>query len=276
MINFDSIYEEEDAIHIVMDYLPGGTLKDFMRNNGVLTDHQSFIVLQTLLKMLQHLNSLGIIHRDLKPENIMLREPKISSENLVLIDFGFSVFMSETPFDFKRCGTPGFMGAEILSLKNDEPMYGPKCDIFSVGIIWYYCLFGSLPFKARSSKELISKNKKGDLSFGNSKKFKTIESSIKKLLERNPNDRIDVETALNTDYLFNILCDDENTDEIDGELPSKNIERLNRQLFEIPLNLFNFKIFTQYFPTNMQSPFFKIRKYTRNLSKCHYVRRIRK
>ena len=183
--------------------------------------------------MLEYLNGLGIIHRDLKPENIMLREPKICKENLVLIDFGFSVFMSETPFEFKRCGTPGFVAPEILNLKRDEPMYGPKSDIFSVGIIWYYCLFGSLPFKARSSEELLSKNKRGDFTFENSAKFKKIETSIKRMLEKNPNDRIDLKTALKTDFLFNILWDDEDTDEIDGGLLSKNIKQLRKCLFKL-------------------------------------------
>ena len=238
MIGLDSIYDEEDAVHLVMDYLPGGTLKDFIKKYGVLTERQSFIILETLLKMLEYLNGLGIMHRDLKPENIMLREPIISSENIVLIDFGFSVFMSETPFEFKRCGTPGFIAPEILHLKNNEPMYGPKCDIFSVGIIWYYCLFGSLPFKARNLKELLNKNKKAEFTFENSSKFKKIANSIQRLLEEKPNDRIDVKTAIETDFFFNILCDEDDVDEIDGGLLSKNIQKLNKYFFLNCINLY--------------------------------------
>ena len=233
MVSLDSIYEEEDAIHIVTDYLPGGTLKDFIRNHGVLTEQQSFILLQSLFKMLEYLNSLGIMHRDLKPENIMLREPTISQENLVLIDFGFSVFMSETSFEFKRCGTPGYIAPEILFLKNGETMYGPKCDIFSVGIIWYFCLFGSLPFHAMNSNELLRKNKNVEFTFENSSKFRKFEKTIKRLLENKPDDRIDLKTAQEPDFFFNILWDDDDTDEIDGGLLSKNIERLNRYLIKL-------------------------------------------
>ena len=230
MVGLDSIYDEEDAIYIIMDYIPAGTLKDFINNNGVLTERQSFILLETLLKMLEYLNGLGIMHRDLKPENIMLRKPTISQENLVLIDFGFSVFMSEESFEFKRCGTPGFIAPEVLCIKNGEPMYGPKCDIFSVGIIWYFCFFGSLPFYARNSNELLNKNKKVEFTFENSSKFRKIESTIKRMLQKKPNDRIDLKTALNPDFFYNILWDDDDTDEIDGGLPLINIERLNKYL----------------------------------------------
>ncbi len=211
-----------------MEYLSGGNLKEYIQNNSVLTEQESYDVLATLLKMIEYLNNIGVMHRDLKPENIMLREGKIAPENLVLIDFGFSVFMSEAPFEFKRCGTPGFIAPEIFSLRKNEPMYGPKCDIFSIGIICYYCLFGSLPFNMNSSNDLLEKNKKLEFSFEKSVRFTKIENSLKRFLERDPNNRIDLKAALDSSFLFNIFWTDEDTEDTDGGFLSEKVEKLNK------------------------------------------------
>jgi serine/threonine protein kinase len=64
------------------------------------------------------MHSQGILHRDLKPENIMFKSKNIS-ENLKIVDFGFSTKESLDKFLFPQCGTPGYVAPEIANLADD-------------------------------------------------------------------------------------------------------------------------------------------------------------
>ena len=86
------------------------------------------------------MHSIGVCHRDIKPENIMFTS-KNSKQNfhVKLIDFGLSSFVNVSDMLYKRCGTPGYVAPEIISLQEGET-YTDKCDVFSAGIIMYTLL----------------------------------------------------------------------------------------------------------------------------------------
>ena len=92
-------------------------------------------IMQNLLQILAYIHSKGIMHRDVKPENLMLRK-KNNLEEICLIDFGLSTFIDLDDYLYRRCGTPGYVGPEVVTLKPGEK-YNEKCDIFSAGVIFY-------------------------------------------------------------------------------------------------------------------------------------------
>ena len=76
------------------------------------------------------------MHRDIKPENLMLRHPD-SFDEVVIIDLGLAKKLDDKTPLYLRCGTPGFVAPEILNLEDKYANYTEKCDVFSLGIIFY-------------------------------------------------------------------------------------------------------------------------------------------
>lgn len=73
IIRFHGIYETDNLIYLVNEYLSGGTLEDFMRNKATLLGDFITKIISDVLSVLQYLQGLRIMHRDLKPQNIILR-----------------------------------------------------------------------------------------------------------------------------------------------------------------------------------------------------------
>jgi calcium-dependent protein kinase len=99
------------------------------------------------------------MHRDLKPENILLEQNK-EFDQIKIIDFGTSVSFSEDSVLNEKLGTPYYIAPEVLA-KN----YGPKCDLWSCGVITYIILSGIPPFNGASDQEIMKKVKLGKFSF---------------------------------------------------------------------------------------------------------------
>jgi calcium-dependent protein kinase len=97
-----------------------------------------------LLEAVAFMADNGIMHRDLKAENILLKLKKTPIlENMVkLVDLGLGTYYDRPSYLFTKCGTPGFVAPEILNLPANQKTYGPKCDVFSIGVIFYALLTG--------------------------------------------------------------------------------------------------------------------------------------
>ena len=95
-------------------------------------------IMENLLKAVLEFHQLNIMHRDLKPENIIFRT-KENDTDLVVIDFGLAMEEDSVAI-IKRCGTPGYIAPEILNHKKGQNFYTKKCDIYSLGIIFYLLL----------------------------------------------------------------------------------------------------------------------------------------
>jgi serine/threonine protein kinase len=90
------------------------------------------------------------MHRDLKPENIIFRS-KDNDTDIVVIDFGLAMEENQ-PVVMKRCGTPGFIAPEIINFRKGLPFYDKKCDVYSLGIIFYILLVTRCLYKIRLEK----------------------------------------------------------------------------------------------------------------------------
>jgi len=151
IIKLHKIYEDEDNVHLVLDYAKGEDLYTRVLMKDNFTEKDVAKMSQKLLCVLDYLNSQNIVHRDIKLENILMDSYE-NDYDFKLADFGLA---TEATGDLKlRCGTPGYIAPEIL---RRQP-YGTKSDLFSVGIIMYILLSGKMPFYSESVKDILVKN----------------------------------------------------------------------------------------------------------------------
>ncbi|HAJ96929.1 MAG TPA: Stk1 family PASTA domain-containing Ser/Thr kinase [Ruminococcus sp.] len=125
---------------IVMEYIDGITLKEYMENEGALTWKDSVHFIVQILRALQHAHDRGIVHRDIKPQNIML----FTDGTIKVMDFGIAKFAREdgvTATD-KAIGTVHYISPEQARGGDTDE----KSDIYSVGVMMYEMLTGQKPF----------------------------------------------------------------------------------------------------------------------------------
>ena len=127
IINLIQVYESQDEVIMLLEYLPGKDLYNKIKISGKMAESQAFLYFSQLLKGLLFLRHHGICHRDLKPDNILFDE----ENNLKIADFSLSDYYEGGLKGI--CGTPGYMAPEIFS----HDIYDEKVDIFSLGVVLY-------------------------------------------------------------------------------------------------------------------------------------------
>jgi class 3 adenylate cyclase/predicted Ser/Thr protein kinase len=153
--NVLQIYDQgvtDDVLFIVMEYLPGGTLKQYIGNKG-MEPEKAWSVLREMVQALVEVHRMGIIHRDIKPENIMLRNDGAA----VLGDFGVArrIYKAHRHGQIEYIvGTPYFMSPEqALGDIEDE-----STDIYSMGAVFFNMLTGEKPYKGESLEEIVQQH----------------------------------------------------------------------------------------------------------------------
>lgn len=138
------------TIFVVMEYVPGGDLFDFVAQQEKLTEAQGSETMGSILKAVTYLHSINIVHRDLKPENILCSEKSWPLQTK-LADFGFSTVLDPDGDSNMRTpvGTAYFMAPEIITSKG----HGQPVDLWACGVILYTILTGRLPFPGRNRAE---------------------------------------------------------------------------------------------------------------------------
>ncbi len=128
--------------YIVMEYVEGITLKEYIEQQGVVRTREALYFVMQILRALQHAHDKGIVHRDIKPQNIML----IENGSIKVTDFGIATF--------SRDETKTMTNAAIGSVHYISPeqakgsVTDAKSDIYSVGVVLYEMVTGSLPFQS--------------------------------------------------------------------------------------------------------------------------------
>ncbi len=128
--------------YIVMEYIEGITLKEYIEQQGKINPREAIYYVTQILRALQHAHDKGIVHRDIKPQNIML----ISDGTIKVADFGIARFSrSET-----RTMTDGAIGSvHYISPEQAKGSHtDAKTDLYSVGVMLYEMLTGTLPFQS--------------------------------------------------------------------------------------------------------------------------------
>ena len=136
IINCYEVFESLHHISIVFDYVENGALTSHLNLNYSLDKIDS--TLSQLISGVRHLHDFGVVHRDIKPENILIDK----SKTIKVIDFGLATVISHSELIDENYGSLLFTAPEILLNEN----YNTKVDMWSLGVLAYYFLFGVLPF----------------------------------------------------------------------------------------------------------------------------------
>ncbi len=146
--------ELEERLYLVMEYVEGSSLKEWLAEEGRRTLQQALPIVRQVSAALEHAHSQGIIHRDVKPANVMLTP----DGRALLSDFGISkllAFEGEGTQTGDLMGTPAYMPPEQIMTEVGE--IGPASDVYSLGMVVYELLTGELPIGGQTPVEAMFK-----------------------------------------------------------------------------------------------------------------------
>ena len=164
-IQLHGIFESENTIYMVLEYIDGTPLLDLC-DMEVFPESKRLPILDQMLQALKILQKKRLVHRDLKPDNIMLT----ASGEVKVIDFGLCLIDSEDQAVL-RAGTPGFIAPEVLqSTHKRTTLFNISTDLFAVGVIYYCMATAEHPFDADDADGVLANNRNGFISFNIDKK----------------------------------------------------------------------------------------------------------
>ncbi|KAG0326813.1 hypothetical protein BG000_001226 [Podila horticola] len=188
VIRLYDVYETEQELFLVMEYVSGGELFEYLVNKGRLDESEALRFFQQIIVGLAFCHKRKICHRDLKPENLLLDQQM----NVKIADFGMASLQKTGRLLETSCGSPHYASPEVVTgMKYD----GSASDIWSCGIILYALLTGHLPFDDENIRHLLSKVKAGkfymptDISAG-------ARDLISRMLTVNPKRRITMQGVM--------------------------------------------------------------------------------
>ncbi len=152
-------FKEENAYHIVMEYVDGITLEDLIAKRRFLSEDAALLIFSEICDALKYAHDRQVIHRDIKPANIL-----ISKDGVVkLVDFGVSANLEASDDDGltkagMTIGTPSYLAPEqIANARNRDK----RSDIYSMGVMLYEMILGKKPFRGGFTPEVIARIEKG-------------------------------------------------------------------------------------------------------------------
>ncbi|KXZ54832.1 hypothetical protein GPECTOR_4g903 [Gonium pectorale] len=186
-VNLRDVFEDDDAIHLVMELCEGGALLERIESHKY---SEKFIarLTRSILRFISQCHAKGIIYRDVKPDNFLFLRHDDESP-LKATDFGLSIrHWPDEPKLTSRSGTPAYMAPELVLQSYDE-----KCDIWSVGMLTYQLLTGRFPFwedvRTQSLSDVWKAILTQDVNW-NAPELKQLSPSaidlLKRLLQRDP------------------------------------------------------------------------------------------
>ena len=196
-----AVHETISEIVLVTEYFPQGTLLEWLQNQGfkLCESHIKSIIID-IANAIRKMHEMGVIHRDLKLENIMMACDD-SGIHVKLIDFGLCCFLGPNQMADEGVGTLKYVAPEILA----RIKYREKVDCWSLGVILYVLLRGTMPFGGKSDEEVALSVLKRRLSF-KSEKWVSMSPlvilAVSGLLLRNPSSRLSISDFLHSEWLF--------------------------------------------------------------------------
>ncbi|XP_068072162.1 serine/threonine-protein kinase MARK2 isoform X18 [Danio rerio] len=201
IVKLFEVIETEKTLYLVMEYASGGEVFDYLVAHGRMKEKEARAKFRQIVSAVQYCHQKCIVHRDLKAENLLLD----ADMNIKIADFGFSnEFTLGNKLD-TFCGSPPYAAPELFQGKKYD---GPEVDVWSLGVILYTLVSGSLPFDGQNLKELRERVLRGKyrIPFYMST---DCENLLKKFLVLNPTKRGSLEQQIMKDRWMNVGHEDE-------------------------------------------------------------------
>lgn len=211
--------EEDGNYYIVMEYIEGKTLKQQLQKRGALTLTEVLDIMGQLADGLSHAHEAYIIHRDIKPQNIMIEDNGL----IKITDFGIATAINSTQLTQTNSvmGSVHYLPPEQASGKGSTI----KSDIYSLGILMYELLAGSVPFKGDTAVEIALKHMKEKIPSirkQNPTIPQSVENIILKATAKNPKNRYDTVKDMYKD--LQTVMDRQNEKRLVYEYPENDLE----------------------------------------------------
>uniref|UniRef100_A0A671LC12 non-specific serine/threonine protein kinase n=1 Tax=Sinocyclocheilus anshuiensis TaxID=1608454 RepID=A0A671LC12_9TELE len=201
IVKLFEVIETEKTLFLVMEYASGGEVFDYLVAHGRMKEKEARAKFRQIVSAVQYCHQKRIVHRDLKAENLLLD----ADMNIKIADFGFSnEFMVGNKLD-TFCGSPPYAAPELFQGKKYD---GPEVDVWSLGVILYTLVSGSLPFDGQNLKELRERVLRGKyrIPFYMST---DCENLLKRFLVLNPTKRGTLEQIMKERWINALFEDDE-------------------------------------------------------------------
>ncbi|XP_013178510.1 PREDICTED: serine/threonine-protein kinase MARK2 isoform X3 [Papilio xuthus] len=235
IVKLFQVIETEKTLYLVMEYASGGEVFDYLVLHGRMKEKEARAKFRQIVSAVQYCHQKRIIHRDLKAENLLLD----GEMNIKIADFGFSnEFTPGSKLD-TFCGSPPYAAPELFQGKKYD---GPEVDVWSLGVILYTLVSGSLPFDGSTLRELRERVLRGKyrIPFYMST---DCENLLKKFLVLNPAKRASLENIMRDKWMNTGYEDDELRPYVEPQQDFKDHKRIealvclgyNRQEIEFSL-----------------------------------------
>jgi len=265
IIQLIEYFEEDDHFYLIFEKAQGGHLLKQINQKLRFEEQNAAKIVAKLAKALKYLHSKGIAHRDLKPENVLCMEAGDADQvasSIRLCDFDLCSNIHPTvttPRLQSPVGSAEYMAPEVVdSFIHDDDLfydlvdddledftYDKRCDLWSLGVIGYTLLCGFLPFNgccgedcgwndrneecSRCQEDLFNSIKRGSLHFPDqywSKISSDAKDLLIKLLQKDPNDRLEAAEILNHPWIIQMTTTYENNENNNN---NKNISEQQKQ-----------------------------------------------
>lgn len=156
IVNIYDVGEEEDILYIVMEYVEGLTLKEYIQQHGPIEVDKALDIMKQITAAIAHAHANDLVHRDIKPQNILL-DP---NGQVKVTDFGIAIALSATALT----QTNSILGSvHYLSPEQARGGLATKIsDIYSLGIVFFELLTGRLPFSGETPVSIALKHLQND------------------------------------------------------------------------------------------------------------------
>lgn len=211
--------EEDGNYYIVMEYIEGKTLKQLLQKRGALTLPEVIDIMSQLTDGLSHAHEAYIIHRDIKPQNIMIEDNGL----VKITDFGIAMALNSTQLTQTNSvmGSVHYLPPEQANGKGSTI----KSDIYSLGILMYELLAGSVPFKGDTAVEIALKHMKEKMPSirkQNPTIPQSVENIVLKATAKNPKNRYDSVREMHND--LQTAMEKDNEKRLVYEYPENDLE----------------------------------------------------
>ncbi|MCQ2819913.1 MAG: serine/threonine-protein kinase [archaeon] len=182
----------DNAVYTVMEYCEGGELSQLILDNKQIPEEDLKNYFTQIYNAVKFIHSQNVIHRDLKPNNLLFLDKE--KTHLVLIDFGISGVSNGKNREKINAGTLRYIPPELLL--TDDSGSSNKIDMWAMGIILYLLIYKKFPFEGTDEQ---IRDKICNQALILPKKVlikKTLANLLRALLEKNPNNRIDITSTL--------------------------------------------------------------------------------